>query len=544
MTGQYTGNGTAQTVTLGWKPDLVLVKASGRGLMYRGRFGWHDRSNYLVNDDSILGVTLAADGFSVNSFAGLNASGETFHWVAIQDNGSGMLQQTAWIGNALDYRTIGGFRASPLLMFVKRDSTLTPALRHTGMAADKSLKVTGGTPAGWIRSFTESGFVVSFLSEVNQNNNAQMGEGIEALAFVQHDTTALTHWTGDGAASREIVAGFAPCMVMLIRNDGLAPLPDIKTDTMAANATVPFAASATVTTRTSGFTADGIALAGTDWNATGVSYSALFLRRSETAVDDLAPVPSGNYVELSGAASGIEFGTNALLDVGGGPFSLEWYGRRLTSGALVPLWIRGNTTDSGTLAANAGEASWGIYSYPPVDPQGHGWLGDSIRVIHKNYMSALLNETSVNYYDWNTGIVMPTDDVHIILTHNGAGKWLLYLNGVLAKQREIDMTAPTYGTRTNGGAGVHQAGIGVRYDAAGTKADSQAMRLYLARIYNVELTQAQVRARYRRAVLGRNATDVAPLEEWACTDGAGSILTATNNATNNATITGGTWGVR
>lgn len=544
VVGTYVGNGTSRVVSLGFRPDFVITRGGNARALYASPFGWHGRANGLNNTDSTAGMRLDDSGFWVSWGSEGNSSGVTYHYIAIQDNGSGVFEQTAWIGNTTNNRVIDWTRSPPELVIVKRDSTRAGVIKHRGMSDNVSL-LTTGTTGSHIRALRDRGIRIDDSNNVNENNGpATIGEGLEGFAFNQHDCVQLVHWIGDGTTAREVPTRFAPAWALLMRNSAGTPYPEIVSATMNANASAGLAAGAFVSGRVSGLTPSGIVLGDETWNAAGVSYTALVLKSSATGLSKPAPKIAGKYVELSGTASAITFGKNAALNVGASPFTLEWYGRRLTTGAIVPLWLRGNGSRDGTKAANAGEFSWGLFSYPPVDPYSHGWTGDVLRVVHSNYMAAGLTESDTNQYSWNTGVLTPTGDMHLMLTHNGTGTWRLYLNGEICKQREMDMTTTKWLQRSNAGAGTHDAVIGARMTAADELADSAAVRLYLARIYSSELTDAQCRARYQRAVLGMQTQETTPLEEWACTDGSGTTLSATYNAANNATISGGTWGNR
>jgi hypothetical protein len=542
--GTYAGTGSAQSINLGFRPDLVIVKGGSRSACYQGRLGWHDRSGYLDAIDSDYLISLNADGFAVTTAADANENGATFHYLAIADQGAGLLQQTAWMGNQTDSRIVQFTeRAEIKLAIVKRDSVRDPVLRHSGMAANVSMLTTGGTGT-YVRAFGNGALTIDGSNYTNElNGSLQRGEGIEGFAFCDAPGLALVHWTGDGTTDRQIAAGFAPVWCLLIRNDGSAPLPEIVATTMAAGASAPLSAAAFNSGRVDALTATGLTLGDTTWNASGVSYSALFLAAA-TGDAPAIPAPTGNYLALAGTTSSVQFGDAAALDVGGegNAFSLEWHGRRNASGVHTPLFVRGNSTQSGTHASNAGEYSWGLSVYQPVDGFGHGWVGDVFRIIHGNYMAVTLSESNTTYYSWCTGIVAPIDDMHVVVTHNGSGLWRLYLNGQLVKQREINMNS--FGSRANSGSGTHDAVIGARLSAADALLDSRSIRLYGARVYDSELTREQARTRYRIAVLQEAATDVTPLEEWACTDGSGAVLSATNDPALDGTIVGGTWGAR
>lgn len=95
--GSFTGNGSSQTVEIGWQPAFVMVgalKASGGNTSTRGfslKLGNMPSSStfYLraagVAYEASGGITITSTGFSVGSQAIHNASGVTIAWWAIRD---------------------------------------------------------------------------------------------------------------------------------------------------------------------------------------------------------------------------------------------------------------------------------------------------------------------------------------------------------------------------------------------------------------------------------------------------------------------------
>lgn len=542
-TGSYTGNGASQSINVGFKPDLVIVKCASQYLIWHGDFGWHGRSNRLHAAESISnGITFNATGFDVGSHANVNVSAGDFDYLAIADNNSGFLKITSWIGNLTDNREIAFLSSTPEFVWVKRDSTRPGIFCHKDLAAGVSITGDATAYSNFIKALLTYGIRINAHVNVNElDGPATIGEGIECVAFMPSNFMQVVSWTGNGSTTRSIATNFTPCAMFMFRNEGTTSQPAFKSNTMAANEIGFLQNLANNTTRIGPLTGNSIDLIDATYNATGISYTAVcFKANALPTYEQFVFNSTIKGVQLSGSSSRIEIGNDASLDVGTGAFSIEWHGK-LTSlpSQAIPLFMRGEC-DNGTVA-NAGRMSWGVFAYPPVDPYAHGWVGHTIRIVHTNYYAATLTESDTNYYCWNTGKVIRADEeMHIIVTHDGSGKWNLFLNGEMIKDRDMNLEVPAFGNRSNGGSGTHKVASGARFSSAGTATDAAPMTVYCLRVYNQRLSIAQAIARYKKAVFGIAVADVTPLEAWDFTVGTGTTLTALN-AANNATIIGGTW---
>lgn len=541
-TGSYVGNGSSQSISLGFSPDLVVLKASGQYLIWHGKFGWHGRSNRLHAAESISnGVTITANGFTVGIHADVNANAASFAYLAIADNDSGFLAITSWMGNLTDNRELSFLQQVPEFVWVKRDSVRPGIFCHKDLAVGTSITGNVTAASNFIKALLSYGIRINAHVNVNElDGPATIGEGIESVAFMPSNYMQVVTWTGNAATTRSISTSFTPCACFLFRNDGSTSQPAFKADSMSANEIGFLQNLANNTARIGPFAGNSIDLIDASYNVSGISYTAIcFKANAHASYSQHVFNQSSNGVQLSGTNSQIEIGNHASLNVGTGAFSIEWFGK-LSSlpNQAIPLFMRGEC-DNGTVS-NAGRMSWGVFAYPPVDPYAHGWVGHTIRIVHTNYYAATLTESDTNYYCWNTGTVINADEeLHIIVTHDGNGHWRLCLNGEWVKDRDINLEVPAFGNRSNGGAGSHKVAAGARFTSAGAATDSAPMTIYGLRVYGSALTDDQGRARYKRAKFGINVTDVAALEEWSFT-GSGSTLAAMNSA-NNATIYNGTW---
>ncbi len=89
--GTYTGTGSAQSVTLGFKPDLLMVFNQTDGDTV-GIFmdGMTDDSACVITTavalDAADGITLSATGFSLGTGAECNENLKVYRYVAIGGN--------------------------------------------------------------------------------------------------------------------------------------------------------------------------------------------------------------------------------------------------------------------------------------------------------------------------------------------------------------------------------------------------------------------------------------------------------------------------
>lgn len=86
-TGTYTGNGTSQSVTLGFKPMKVeIINITDGDTYYIHINGMTDATGISIAAAtagvSANGVTLSSNGFSVGSDVSVNENAKTFRYLA------------------------------------------------------------------------------------------------------------------------------------------------------------------------------------------------------------------------------------------------------------------------------------------------------------------------------------------------------------------------------------------------------------------------------------------------------------------------------
>jgi len=194
----------------------------------------------------------------------------------------------------------------------------------------------------------------------------------------------------------------------------------------------------------------------------------------------------------------------------------------------------------GTASTNAtktGEEYNGGLFIACTDPDSNGWRGEVIRIVHTDYWAIARNESSINYYSLNTGIPFPYGrPVHLLARHDGSGHWRLWIDGVLAKDYNLDLDQATYGNRTNGGAGLDLAVHVNSVNISDARAQLGEMGLFRAAIWNTELSDADAAARVANAMTGSAYSGATPLAEYDYTASTKPTAVAEPNVTHGFAI--------
>ena len=271
------------------------------------------------------------------------------------------------------------------------------------------------------------------------------------------------------------------------------------------------------------------------------------------------PAPVKRHaIDLSGVNSYIDCGTSDTLKIVG-TGSFEWLGSVQwpdSPGKDLPLIVRASGDAAGP--GTQGQVSWGITAYQRVisdvySPQSAvDYKGWALRVICSTFFDlyetgnsnpAAVTNWDIRYSPFNTGLlVREAVRQHWMIVSLGLGVWRVYMNGEFVKDRNLNMT--TLGAQNLNSPSGHRTVIGAR--AINGNADiinSARMRFELARVYNVALTDAQVKTRYKIAMLGYSGlTDVTSglVEEWDAKNTVGNKIIATvNTGINDGVISGG-----
>jgi hypothetical protein len=535
----FVGNGTRQTISLGWEPEYVAIFGSTTSApMQRFFDGFSGRSHpYTSGIDGFNAIRLTKTGFTVNRHASVNRNGDTFYYLALARSSDLKMALASWMGNGLSGRviTLDDATVDPDMVLVKRDNSRAGVIRidgqDTGNLSGTALLVTGA-----LTGFAPGEFVVSADLNVNEVNYASdLGEGIDALAIQVGANTVAGTFTGNGAASQAISVGWRPAAVFIYKLSGTAVQARVKVDGMPTDSAAGVNSTTGLLTGAVEISADGFTVkGGTNTNAALYGYTAIRAHGTPPIAAPVVRKSGKKAILLPGSNSRINCGSSDTLAIDGA-LTIEFLGGVEPSSANVsiPMLTRGLNTEA------AGGYSWGLAAL--YWPGGSGdWPGPEMTVVTGTELQ--VSDLTVEMeHTWRTGILPLYGTVqHWVITNDGAGKWRLYRNGILVKQRETDLTAldpPIANIDSQSG---HYTTIGALRHAGGY-INSGRMRFMSSRVYSRDLTASECKSRFLRAGRGSSESDVTSglVEEWDAANASGSSLPATINAANNGSIVNG-----
>ncbi len=173
--GTYVGN-TADNRSIGGvglQPDyLIVMSAGGRNTIHRSSAMVGDASIRFSdqNMDTDKIQAFAASGFQLGPHNHVNASGETFHYVAFKAVAEQM-SVGSYTGDGADDRDITDVGFQPGYLIIKGDASLIGAHRTSDVVGDLTLDFkTVANYANGIQAFQATGFQVGTNSKVNQSS--------------------------------------------------------------------------------------------------------------------------------------------------------------------------------------------------------------------------------------------------------------------------------------------------------------------------------------------------------------------------------------
>ena len=208
------------------------------------------------------------------------------------------------------------------------------------------------------------------------------------------------------------------------------------------------------------------------------------------------------------------------------------------AGKQYPLIFRASGVD-----ATVGNCSFGLSGLCPrqdgAGATGGDWDGIQIAWATHDRWQVPVNASpaSLDPYPAYSGVLLGTGQLrHVMVTHDGAGGWALYVDGKLAKERKRDMQASIGRANIAGGAG-HKTVIGGRLRAS-TVDHTHNHQFRLGRIYASELSADDALKNFQ-AAYGLATATAGFVEEWDARNAVGASLPATVNSANNGTIVNG-----
>lgn len=547
----WSGDAKARNIDFGFEPDLVFVKG---GSQYAGIFAkeyWYGNiqsfgHTALSGSDHLPGPTITQNGLClIGTQAATNASGTTYHAVAVKDNGSGILKTFAYNGYttsvgagsaAVTMDLIDG--SNPTIVHIKRDAT---GAGHEGVWATTTwAKKESAAAVNNALLTLSSGGSMSLSTDisVNENDGGNVGEGHNGFSLHNPGTYwEYETYVGTGSAfrircQRDVAAVFIIPQAALEMQFWLAGMG--------------------ATSATGGQTAlhsnrigagYGYVDIGTDAsvNTAGTTYVAVILYKVAAPEKVIKAIPRPGLRVTTLGSGRVDCGTNASLQITGA-HTLEWIGAVSADAAggneqFLMGRIGGAATGSrGTPAA--GSCNFAM-SYTR-DPDA------GIEICTSDQFSAEASNAS-KQKRWRTGVLLrPNELYHVAYTHDGTDKWILYINGQPVKWRRLAMSI--FGLNgITGTAGLRMT-FGGRM-SSGSWAASERTHHCFGRVYNRALTAAEVQQMYARHFLMHPLGDIsdtatALVEEWKFNEATATTVAATKTAGNNGAVTNMGWLVR
>lgn len=545
-TGSYVGSGTAQRVRLGFKPDLIFIKGAGQYASFQHEYTWAGGrqafGNITLTGSDGTQCYFTDEGLALKADLSNNAVGVTYHYLAINDNSSGILQTgnyqgyryqtTAANGANSDPVTLDILKAKPDAFFVKRDSATRP-----GVFANSSFvkKVDTSAPNPALLTVNNDGTLsLSTDITVNENNALDSGEAHNFFALYNSGNFwYTTSYVGTGAALN-VTVPITPSSAIVIPQAAAGMV--FNWGAMGANS-ADGGNTALAANKIVGFTTNTVSL-GTDAsvNSAGVTYTLLcFATSNPLAVGDTKIVnrTALRLRNISGTTSRVACGSNNSTGVSGA-LTLEWIGSFSGNAVEQTLFSRGGTATTGS----RGTPTAGSFNYAAIYTDS----APGLEVCTTDRFPNAVPSPTVTAFDrWRTGWKPQLGrQYHVAFTYDGVDKWLMYVDGKLVNWRRFPMSVIGLPNITNTAALF--MGFGARY-ASGAWYASQNVSHALFRVYNRALVTGEVLQRYKVGQLGYAFTDVTSglVEEWQFTEGAGTTVAATVNAANNGAITNAAW---
>lgn len=184
-TGTYSGGTVAQNIDIGFKPDFVFLKnaTTTGGAIYKNTESY-GRNSYYYSDTACLtgGITglisTPVNGFSVDTNAIVNGSGNTVYWAAFggasdvrSSSGTFKMAKGTYTGTGAtgNFISIDNLSFAPDLVIVKGDTTQVGAFRTSEMPGDYTtyFSTATGSFTGGIVSLDPSGFTIGASTVLN-----------------------------------------------------------------------------------------------------------------------------------------------------------------------------------------------------------------------------------------------------------------------------------------------------------------------------------------------------------------------------------------
>jgi len=212
-TGYFTGNGTSQSVPVGFAPEVVIIKSGGLWAVFKTLHMPSGETAFLANGVANFGsgIFLSGNGFSVGDNSNVNAPGATVRWWAVRGNGQDDFACGYYDGDGQDDRDITGLGFEPDLVAVKGDANYAGCWRTDRLSGDTSMVFgPSANSPDQIQGFGPDGFQVGQGSKVN-NSAGYRYNWFALRRGAGHMETGS--YQGTGGDDRHVSVGFPPCLV-------------------------------------------------------------------------------------------------------------------------------------------------------------------------------------------------------------------------------------------------------------------------------------------------------------------------------------------
>lgn len=534
-TGKFLSDGNKKTVSISFKPDLIFaISEAGVHPCFFHKYAWCARTNCLGQDDSFInGIQIDGNDIIFGLAPEINSSGYKTYWVAIGRDGSNDYDITDYLGNGTNPRTIDlGIAKQILFALIKRDSTRTGVIK---ISSYNTIYIDGiTTPTEAITSLGVGSVDITAAVQVNEyNSTSGLGEGINLIAVnTDSQNCEVVSWAGGQSEGTVISTTLNPAFSIILVSDSTTPARLLTID-MDSYKTKSCSASI-FNSNEALLTPSGIKLgSASGLNTSGKTYYAIVfgLRNNHNNIPSII-VSGDTIISLTGNSSYIDCGNSDDTLKIDGAITIEWWGSQMYHGSIYdsPLIMRGNGPYG---RANPGSYSWGITA-DDTESASLSWGGPQAVICVANFLEFT---HPLDTCSWRSGIIIPNNKpMHIVVTHDGNGKWRFFLDGRLVKQRNYSVTP-----NIQSGVG-HYTIIGARY-ASGSVASVTSSKIYFegASVWSRELTilEAETLFNVRRHNAINDVSDTSLCERWLSVNASGSTISAVVNANNNGTIVNG-----
>lgn len=214
--GTFSGNGTSQGITgAGFLPELVIVwdttTAGAGGDEAASKSSSMGASDTIISDAGVVTncmTSLDSDGFSVGGNSRCNANGQTFRYVAFDDNGTDFFTGS-YTGDGGTTKAITGVGFQPVFGMTWRAAApgeQQPSIKFNSFPANGSKPSGGGAQqTDRIRTFDADGFTVGNDVDINTLNDVY-----HYAMWASGDGIQQSSYTGNSTDNRDISTNFTP----------------------------------------------------------------------------------------------------------------------------------------------------------------------------------------------------------------------------------------------------------------------------------------------------------------------------------------------